>query len=147
MTAFIDSHSTLEDFIMRFAVTSQNFRTITGHAGKARRFIIYEVQGPDEITEVTRLDLPLNMAIHGFNNSLQHPLDETDILITGGAGEGFMMRMAQRGVRVVRTGETDPIEAIRGCFFGNLKPPVPHDDHDHAHDQEVGESHSCGCGH
>jgi predicted Fe-Mo cluster-binding NifX family protein len=132
---------------MRFAVTSQNFRTITGHAGKARRFIIYEVLSPDEISEVTRLDLPMNMAIHGFNHSLQHPLDETDILITGGAGDGFVMRMAQRGVRVVRTGETDPIEAIRGCFFGNLKPPVPHDDHDHAHDHEEGEGHSCGCGH
>lgn len=124
---------------MRFAITSQNFRTITGHAGKARRFIIYDVQGPDEITEIKRLDLPAEMAIHGFDASLQHPLDETDFLITASSGEGFVMRMAQRGVRVVRTGETDPVEAIRGCYFGNLKPPAPHDADD--------DGHACGCHH
>ena len=28
---------------MRIGVTSQNFRTITGHAGKTRRFLIYDV--------------------------------------------------------------------------------------------------------
>ncbi len=131
---------------MRFAITSQNFRTITGHAGKARRFMIFEVQSPDEIAEVTRLDLPINMAIHGFDHTLQHPLDETDILITGSAGDGFVMRMAQRGVRVVRTGETDPIEAIRGCFLGNLKPPMPHD-HESATEDGHAEDHTCGCGH
>ncbi len=27
---------------MRIGVTSQNFRTITGHAGKTRRFLIFE---------------------------------------------------------------------------------------------------------
>ncbi|MEW8693532.1 MAG: nitrogen fixation protein, partial [Candidatus Thiodiazotropha endolucinida] len=27
---------------MKIAVTSQNFRTITQHAGKTRRFLIYE---------------------------------------------------------------------------------------------------------
>jgi predicted Fe-Mo cluster-binding NifX family protein len=131
---------------MRFAVSSQNFRTITGHAGKARRFIIYDVLSPNEIAEVARLDLPLKMAIHGFDEGLKHPLDETDILITGGAGEGFVLRMARRGIRVVRTGETDPIEAIRACFFGNLKPPASHDDHGHENGQAEG-GHSCGCGH
>jgi hypothetical protein len=30
---------------MRIAVTSQNFRTVTGHAGRARRFIVSEADG------------------------------------------------------------------------------------------------------
>lgn len=130
---------------VHFAVTSQNFRTITGHAGKARRFILFDALSPNEITEIGRLDLPLEMAMHGFDDRQQHPLDGTDLLITGGAGDGFVMHMARRGVRVVRTGETDPVEAIRGCYLGTLKPPVPHD-HDHAHEQGE-EGHSCGCGH
>ena len=29
---------------MRIAVTSQNFKTITGHAGKSRRFLIYDLE-------------------------------------------------------------------------------------------------------
>lgn len=131
---------------IRIAITSQNFRTITGHAGKARRFILFDVVSPDEITEIGRLDLPIEMAMHGFDDRQQHPLDGTDLLITGGAGDGFVMRMARRGVRVVRTGETDPLEAIRGCFLGNLKPPAPHDHrHEPGHEHEAG--HSCGCGH
>lgn len=130
---------------MRFAITSQNFRTITSHAGKARRFILFDVQGPDEIVEIGRLDLPMDMSIHAHDERFPHPLDGTDILITGGSGDGFVQRMAQRGCRVIRTGETDPIEAIHGSFFGNLKPPVPYD---HAHDLGHGEEgHSCGCGH
>lgn len=128
---------------MRFAITSQNFRTITGHAGKARRFIVYDVNGPEQIVEVDRLDLPIEMAMHGFDDRHAHPLDGTDILITGGAGDGFVMRMARRGVRVLRTGETDPLEAIRGCFSGTLKPPAPHD-HDHG---PTTAGHACGCGH
>jgi len=31
---------------MRIGVTSQNFRTITGHAGKTRRFLVFE--SPEE---------------------------------------------------------------------------------------------------
>jgi hypothetical protein len=30
---------------MRIGVTSQNFRTITGHAGKTRRFLVYQATG------------------------------------------------------------------------------------------------------
>jgi len=132
---------------MRFAITSQNFRTVTGHGGKARRFIVFEAQGPEEIQEVSRLDLPLELAMHGFDDNLQHPLDGTDILITGSAGDGFVMRMARRGVRVVRTAETDPLEAVRGCYLGTLKPPAAHEhEHDHAHDAAE-EGHSCGCQH
>ena len=37
---------------MKIAVTSQNFRTITGHAGKTRRFIIYGAQGTDAPVEI-----------------------------------------------------------------------------------------------
>ena len=28
---------------MRIAVASQNFRTVTGHAGKSRRFLVFDV--------------------------------------------------------------------------------------------------------
>ena len=131
---------------MRFAITSQNFRTVTGHGGKARRFIVFEALGPEDIKEVSRLDLPLNMAMHGFDDSQRHPLDDTDILITGSAGDGFVMRMARRSVRVVRTGETDPVEAIRGCYLGTLKPPAAHEhDHAHEHEHEHAEGDACSC--
>ncbi len=126
---------------MRIAVTSQNFRTITGHAGKARRFMLFDVQGPDAITQTEFLDLPIEMAFHGFDDRFQHPLDGVDILITGGAGDGFKHRMLRRGIQVIATGETDPLAAVRAYFSGSLKPPVPHAHADGA------EEHSCGCQH
>ena len=71
---------------MHIAVTSQNFRTVTGHAGRARRFIIFEADGATPAKEVGRLDLDAQMAIHGYSSDAAHPLDGMDVLITGGAG-------------------------------------------------------------
>ncbi|MEW8525962.1 MAG: hypothetical protein AB2552_23275 [Candidatus Thiodiazotropha endolucinida] len=44
---------------MKIAVTSQNYRTITQHAGKTRRFLIYE-QDPEtgQAHELDCLNLP-----------------------------------------------------------------------------------------
>lgn len=124
---------------MRIAVTSQNFRTVTGHAGKARRFLVFDVMNDRSITESERLDLPLDMAMHGFDDKRPHPLDGIDVLLTGGAGDGFVMRMARRGVQVVRTGEADPVTALHDLLAGTVKPPEAHSD-------AAGE-HACGCHH
>lgn len=133
---------------MHIAVTSQNFRTVTGHAGKARRFLVYEVGAGADIRAAGRLDLPLDMAMHGFDDRNIHPLDGTDVLITAGCGEGFVRRMARRGVRVVATAETDPETAVHAFLAGCLKPPAPHchDDHaEHGHDAASDDTHACGC--
>jgi predicted Fe-Mo cluster-binding NifX family protein len=111
---------------MKIGVTSQNFRTITGHAGRTRRFLVYEWSGA-EIRELDRLDLPKEMAMHEFRGD-SHPLAELDVLITGGAGQGFVRRMAAQGVRVVATAETDPMKAVSELVAGRpLPPPMPHE--------------------
>lgn len=113
---------------MKIGVSSQNFRTITGHAGKGRRFFVYQVDADGEIHEQERLDLPKEMAMHTFAGD-DHPLDRLDVLITGGCGQGFVRKMAARGVRVVPTGETDPLRAVRLLASGApLAPPKPRED-------------------
>lgn len=114
---------------MRIAITSQNFRTITGHAGKTRRFLIYHAQPGTDPVEVDRLDLPRELSFHEFGGG-PHPVDGADALLTGGAGEGFVHKMAARGIRVVVTGETDPLRAVKELLQGRVVPPVPHE-HDH----------------
>lgn len=56
---------------MRIAVTvtSQNYRTVTGHAGRAHRLIVFEAGGQESPREVESLDLDANMAIHGFDHA------------------------------------------------------------------------------
>lgn len=112
---------------MNIAVTSQNFRTITGHAGKARRFLVYTSQGEGEWVEINRLDLSKEMAMHEFKGG-SHPIDAFDVLITGGCGDGFMRKMSIRGVTVVTTSENDPLKAVKSYASGEPLPPAkPHE--------------------
>lgn len=111
---------------MKIGVTSQNFRTITGHAGKTRRFLIYTPDDKGVPKETDRLDLPKEMSMHEFRG-FNHPLDELDILITGSCGEGFIRRMDAKGVRVIATSETDPVKAASMVLAGNdLPAAAPH---------------------
>ena len=40
---------------MKIGITSQNFRTITGHAGKTRRFLVFEPRADGQIGETGRM--------------------------------------------------------------------------------------------
>lgn len=118
---------------MKIAVTSQNFRSITQHAGKSRRFLIFEQDAATgEVRGIARLDLPKEMSLHEFQGE-DHPLFEMDCLITGSAGQGFIQRMTSAGVQVIITSEEDPITAATAVMEGKpLPPPAPHD---HGHHQ------------
>lgn len=122
---------------MKIAVTSQNYRTVTGHAGKTRRFLVYEATPDGDPVETERLDLDKVMTMHEFrNNQGSHPLDQMDVLITGSAGSGFVQKMFSRGVAVVVTGEEDPIQAVKDLMQNQIKPPAPEscNHHGHGHD-------------
>jgi predicted Fe-Mo cluster-binding NifX family protein len=122
---------------MKIAVTSQNFRTITGHAGKSRRFLVYQLDDTGMPVEGERLDLPKTMSLHEYHGD-DHPLFGCDVLITAGCGENFRRRMATHGVEVVATAATDPLDTVaRWLRRESLPPAAPHDeghhhDHDHA---------------
>lgn len=120
---------------MKIAVTSQNFRTITPHAGGTRRFLVYEATEGGEPVEVDRLDLPKELSMHEFHADGPHPLDAVDVIIAGSFGEGFATRIAARGIVAVATDLTDPIEAVKE-YLARLQsggePPA---------------GMACGCGH
>jgi predicted Fe-Mo cluster-binding NifX family protein len=116
---------------MRIAITSQNFKTITGHAGKTRRFLVYEADGIGPPREVERLDLPAGLSLHDYHGD-DHPLFALglDALVTQGAGEGFRGRLARRGIQVHATSESDPLMAVQAVAGGRPLPP-PVEDHPH----------------
>lgn len=112
---------------MNIAVTSQNFRTITGHAGKSRRFLVYTSPGEGEWVETDRLDLPKEMSMHEFKGG-SHPIDAFDVLITGSCGDGFIRKMSMRGISVIATSESDPVIAVKAYAAGETLPPAkPHE--------------------
>jgi predicted Fe-Mo cluster-binding NifX family protein len=134
---------------MNIAVTSQNFRTITGHAGKARRFLVYQTDANGDPQEIERLDLPKDQCFHEWHgrDDEPHPADIADVIITAGCGGGFAQRMAKRGIRLETTAETDPKQAVRLFLVGQLPPATEteHDHHDHHH-EHTHEDDDCGCG-
>ena len=125
---------------MKIAVTSQNRKTITGHAGKCRKFWIYEVEG-HQVKGKALLELPKEESFHE-SHGRPHPLDDADVLITGGMGPGMVSRMKARGTEGLITTETDPDRAVAAYLDGSLPLGEPEDHHhDHEHEHHHGHHH------
>ncbi|MFP4126724.1 MAG: NifB/NifX family molybdenum-iron cluster-binding protein [Alphaproteobacteria bacterium] len=92
------------------AVGSQNGRTVTPHAGKTRRFLLFTAAADGTVTQAGRYELPKAMTLHGWPRSRPHPLFSVDVVVVGSAGENFKQKLAEAGVRTV-VDEGAPVEA------------------------------------
>ncbi|MEL4895619.1 NifB/NifX family molybdenum-iron cluster-binding protein [Crocosphaera sp. Alani8] len=115
---------------MKFALVSDDFRTITGKTGRARKFLVYEATQDREPTLIEKLEVSQNQpTFHDLHDDdiTPHPLDDY-ILITGEAGVGLQERLSRRGITVYITSQTDPLKAIYGVIEGNIPTlePSPH---------------------
>ncbi|HRH81980.1 MAG TPA: NifB/NifX family molybdenum-iron cluster-binding protein [Thiobacillaceae bacterium] len=118
---------------MKIAVTSQNRKSVTGHAGKCRKFWIYEVEGR-KLRGKSLLELPIEQSFHETHGVEAHPLDKVNVLISGGMGAGLRHRLWQRGIDALVTPETDPDRAVAAYLAGSLALGEPdHDGHGHEH--------------
>ena len=97
---------------MEIAVTSQNLKTVTGHAGRCRKFRIFTVED-GKVTSERWLKLPKEEAFHGYPADRDHPLDGIDVLITAGMGQGLIRKLNSKGIRPVITDREDPVSAIQ----------------------------------
>jgi predicted Fe-Mo cluster-binding NifX family protein len=125
---------------MKIAVASQNRRTITEHAGRCRKFWIYEIE-QGEVSRKAILELPKEQSFHDSSPHEPHPLDDVQVLISRGMGQGLMHRLAARGIQGVITAETEPDQAVAAYLDGTLLPGSPcsqaHGHHQaHAHEED-----------
>lgn len=109
---------------MKIAVASSDHRNVTGHAGRARNFLLFDIT-KGGVTAPTAMILPPDMVFHHFKDDRPHPLDGITALITLSAGEGFLKLMKGRGVDAVETAETDPAKAVADYLAATLSPPKP----------------------
>jgi predicted Fe-Mo cluster-binding NifX family protein len=117
---------------MKIAVTSQNRKIITEHAGRCRRFWVFEVEDRS-IVDRQLLELPKEQSFHDSSPHDEHPLDDIDILIAGGMGQGLVRRLNRKGIECLVTHEHDPETAVSLYLRGVLESEAPCA-HSHGHD-------------
>lgn len=106
---------------MKFAVVSQDLLTVTGHAGRATRFLVFEAEAGKEPVETARLDLEDDQSMHSFQGGA-HPLDGVGVLIAGSAGQCFIDKMQARGIVTVLANGITAHQAVAAYMAGVLKP-------------------------
>jgi predicted Fe-Mo cluster-binding NifX family protein len=121
--------------VTKIAVASQNRRNVTGHAGKCRRFWVYDIES-GAVKGRQLLELPREQSFHEHTGAEPHPLQGVQVLITGGMGEGLARRLAGMGIEGLVTPETDPDRAVAAYLAGTLPlgQPEAHGDPLHGHD-------------
>ncbi len=115
---------------MKIAVTSQNKREITGHAGRCRKFWIYKVVD-GKVGEKTLLELPKEQAFHESHGNHPHPLDDIQVFITGSMGMGLVNRMNAKGIEAIITQEKEPDKAVAAYLDGSIDKLPPHQPGEH----------------
>lgn len=112
---------------MRIAVSSTDFKTVCGHAGQARRWLIFEGEMGGTASEVEKLELFAENVFHHHKDANgPHPLEKVQALISRSAGEGFLRRMAKKGIDARLTSERNAQKAANDYLAGRLKaPPAP----------------------
>ena len=117
---------------MQIAVTSQNRKTITEHAGKCRKFWIYEVE-QGEVAGKQLIEISMEQSFHANYRSMVKPLAEVNVLITASMGAGLHHRLKQSGILPIITMEEDPDTAV-AAFLTNSLERLPVAAHHHCHD-------------
>jgi len=97
---------------MKIAVTSQNRKLVTKHAGRCRRFWVYRVE-EGQVADKSLLELSKEQSFHDSEPDAPHPLDTVDVLLVGGMGPGLAQRLARKGIQVQVVTETDPDKAVQ----------------------------------
>jgi predicted Fe-Mo cluster-binding NifX family protein len=117
---------------MKIAITSQNRQEITEHAGKCRKFWIYEISD-NKIGEKTLLELPKEQSFHDSSPHDSHPLDDMQVLITGSMSIKLQQRLGNKGITAIVTSEKNPDKAVADYLAGTLEQLSPHH-HSHSHE-------------
>lgn len=106
---------------MKIAVTSQNRREVSNHAGRCRKFWIYDIENR-QVLNKQLLELPQEQSFHESPAHQPHPLDVAAVLISGSMGQGMYLRLAAKGIIGIVTAEKDPDRTVKEYLAGNLAP-------------------------
>jgi len=97
---------------LRIAVSSQNRKTVTDHAGRCRKFWVYEIR-KNKVDNKALRELTLEQTLHSSQLGDDHPLDDVHVLITAGMSPFLYQRLQRGGIKPFVTDEADPDKAVQ----------------------------------
>jgi len=104
---------------MKIAIaTRKRWSAISGHAGQARHWLLFDCQPDKPVPDPQRLVLAKEQLPHHFTDDGPHPLHGVAVVVVASAGDGYIRRMEKWGARVLLTGEIDPRETVRTILAG-----------------------------
>ena len=111
--------------LLKVAVTVQNRKTISSHAGACRNYFIYTIND-DNTYEKELLELAKNETLrYTFHDDKsenpQNKIFNMDVILTGGIGLGGVKRLAAKKVTALIIKETEPDIAIEKFLNKTLK--------------------------
>ena len=120
---------------MKIAITSQNQKSVSGHAGKTTRFVVFEIED-NKVVNKSLLELEVSNVLHEhFHGNpapgYVHPVLEMDVVITGSMGPGFPVKMQANGIEAIMTEEKDIDLVISSYLDGTLVRLQPEGHHHH----------------
>ena len=91
---------------MKIAITSQTIKSVTAHAGRCRKFWVYELSkmGPEIQKQFVELDI--DETLHTMNEALPKKLEGVSVLITANLGDNLKAKLFKAGVSTHLTAET-----------------------------------------
>jgi len=100
---------------MKIAVASQNRRSVTAHAGRCRRFWVYEVRdgeaGPGQLLELAR-----EGTLHALRPRIPPALAGLDVLIAAEPCANLLRRLERHGIEGCASTCESPDDAV-GAFL------------------------------
>jgi len=113
----------------QIAITSQNKKTITKHAGQCKNYLIYTIEN-DEIVSKKIIELSEEETLHytfhhSSDENCKNILFDADILLTGSIGNGAINRLAKENVTAYIVKEKNPEIAIRNLINETLETFAP----------------------
>ena|SRR5450830_997927 len=104
---------------MKIAIaTKDNWSTVSGHAGQAQDWLVFDCQPGKPIPEPQHIQLSKEQLPHHFLDDAPHPLHGVEIMIAANAGDGYIRHMEKWGAQVLLTGETEPGVALEKVLAG-----------------------------
>ena len=97
---------------MKIAITSQNVRSVTAHAGRCRKFWIYDITKVGSQINKQFVELGIDETLHSMKEHLPEKLLGLNVLITMNLGDSLRTKLSSAGVLTHVTDEPSPDHAL-----------------------------------